>query len=32
MILARAGDRVVRRSLDVYAAVGRRLAGLGGVR
>ena len=31
-ILTRAGDRVVRRSLDFYAAVGRRLAGLGGVR
>jgi hypothetical protein len=30
--LTRAGDRVVRRSLDFYAAVGRRLAGLGGVR
>ena len=30
--LIRAGDRVVRRSLDFYAAVGRRLAGLGGVR
>ena len=27
-ILTRAGDRVVRRSLDFYAAVGRRLAGL----
>ncbi len=32
VVLARAGDRVVRRSLDFYAAVGRRLAGLGGVR
>ena len=31
-ILTRAGDHVVRRSLDFYAAVGRRLAGLGGVR
>jgi hypothetical protein len=30
--LIRAGDRVVRRSLDFYAAVGRRLAGLGAVR
>ena len=28
----RAGDRVVRRSLDFYDAVGRRLAGLGGAR
>jgi hypothetical protein len=32
LILARAGDRVVRRSLDFYAAVGRRLAAIGGVR
>ena len=32
LILTQAGDRVVRRSLDFYAAVGRRLAGLGGVR
>jgi len=32
LILTRAGDRVVRRSLDFYAAVGRRLAGLGGDR
>ena len=32
LILTRAGDRVVRRSLDFYAAVGRRLAGLGGAR
>ena len=32
VILTRAGDRVVRRSLDFYAAVGRRLAALGGVR
>ena len=31
-VLARAGDRVVCRSLDFYAAVGRRLAGLGDVR
>ena len=31
-IVTRAGDRVVRRSLDFYAAVGRRLGGLGGVR
>ncbi len=31
-VLTRAGDRVVRRPLDFYAAVGRRLAGLGGVR
>ena len=31
-ILIRAGDRVVRRSLDFYAAVGRRLAGRGGAR
>jgi hypothetical protein len=30
--LTRAGDRVVRRSLDFYDAVGRRLAALGGVR
>ena len=30
VILTRAGDRVVRRSLDFYAAVGRRLAGFGG--
>jgi hypothetical protein len=30
-ILTRAGDRVLRRSLDFYAAVGRRLAGVGGV-
>jgi len=32
VVLTRAGDRVVRRSLDFYAAVGRRLARLGGVR
>ena len=32
LILTRAGDRVLRRSLDFYDAVGRRLAGLGGVR
>ena len=32
LILTRAGDRVLRRSLDFYAAVGRRLAGVGGVR
>ena len=32
LILTRAGDRVVRRSLDFYAAVGRRLAAIGGVR
>ena len=32
LILTSAGDRVVRRSLDFYDAVGRRLAGLGGVR
>jgi hypothetical protein len=32
LILTRAGDRVVRRSLDFYAAVGRRLAPIGGVR
>ena len=31
-VLIRAGDRVVRRSLDFYAAVGRRLADLGGAR
>ena len=31
-ILTRAGDRVLRRSLDFYAAVGRRLARVGGVR
>ena len=31
-ILIRAGDRVARRSLDFYAAVGRRLAGRGGAR
>ena len=31
-ILIRAGDRVARRSLDFYAAVGHRLAGRGGVR
>jgi hypothetical protein len=30
-ILTRAGDRVLRRSLDFYAAVGRRLARVGGV-
>jgi hypothetical protein len=30
-ILTRAGDRVVRRSLDFYAAVGRRLAAIGSV-
>jgi transposase len=30
--LTRAGDRVVRRSLDFYAAVGRRLAAIGGAR
>ncbi len=32
VILTRVGDRVVRRSLDFYAAVGRRLAGLGSAR
>src|SRR5271165_1978263 len=32
LILTRAGDHVLRRSLDFYAAVGRRLAGVGGVR
>ena len=32
VLLARAGDRVPRRSLDFYAAVGRRLATQGGVR
>jgi Mu transposase, C-terminal domain len=32
LILPRAGDRVVARSLDFYAAVGRRLAAIGGVR
>ena len=32
VILTRAGDRVLRRSLDFYAAVGRRLAAQGGVR
>jgi hypothetical protein len=32
LILTYAGDRVLRRSLDFYAAVGRRLAGIGGVR
>jgi transposase len=32
LILTRAGDRVVRRSLDFYAAVGRRLAAQGGAR
>ena len=32
VVLTRAGDRVVRRSLDFYAAVGRRLAAIGGVR
>ena len=32
LILTRAGDRVVRRSLDFYAAVGRRLAAIGGAR
>ena len=31
-LITRAGDRVLRRSLDFYAAVGRRLAGVGGVR
>jgi transposase len=31
-ILARAGDRAVRRSLDFYEAVGRRLAARGGAR
>jgi hypothetical protein len=31
-ILARAGDRAVRRSLDFYEAVGRRLAAQGGAR
>jgi hypothetical protein len=30
--LTRAGDRVSRRSLEFYAAVGRRLAIQGGVR
>lgn len=32
VVLARAGDRVARRSLDFYEAVGRRLAAQGGVR
>jgi hypothetical protein len=32
LVLTRAGDRVVPRSLDFYVAVGRRLARLGGVR
>jgi len=32
VVLARAGDRVARRSLDFYEAVGRRLASLRGVR
>jgi transposase len=32
VLLARAGDRVPRRPLDFYAAVGRRLATQGGVR
>jgi hypothetical protein len=32
LILTRAGDRAVRRSLDFYAAVGRRLAAIGGLR
>src|ERR1700735_4611966 len=32
VILTRAGDRVVRRSLDFYEAVGRRLAARGGAR
>ena len=32
LILTRAGERVVRRPLDFYAAVGRRLAAIGGVR
>ena len=32
LVLIRAGDRVVPRSLDFYAAVGRRLAAIGGRR
>jgi transposase len=32
VVLARAGDRVARRPLDFYEAVGRRLAAQGGVR
>ena len=32
VLLTRAGDRVPRRSLDFYAAVGRRLAVQGGLR
>ena len=32
VILTRAGDRVVRRWLDFYEAVGRRLAARGGAR
>ena len=31
-VIRRAGDRVARRSLDFYAAVGRRLAGRGRTR
>lgn len=31
-VIRRTGDQVARRSLDFYAAVGRRLAGQGGVR
>ena len=31
-VLIRAGDRVAPRSLDLYAAVGRRLAAIGGIR
>jgi len=32
IIIRRAGDRVARRSLDFYEAVGRRLAGQGRMR
>jgi hypothetical protein len=32
ILIRRAGDRVARRSLDFYEAVGRRLAGQGSVR
>jgi len=32
VVIRRAGDRVARRSLDFYEAVGRRLAGQGGAR
>jgi hypothetical protein len=31
-VLTRAGDHVVRRPLDIYTAVGRRLAAQGGLR